>query len=741
MMMKSYRTALRTLCLPAIFCAPAVHAQSTAPQDASTGAEEAESSGIGDIVVTARRRAESLQDVPLAVSALGAVAIEKAGITSVLDLARVTPNVTMTQFNVGEPQTYIRGVGSQTDSAASEASVTVSVDDVAIGRGGAPAIAFLDVGRVEVLRGPQGTLYGRNASAGTISFYANRPTDGFSGFVEGSYGSFNTYGVKAIVNAPLTDDVAIRAAGQYSDSDGYAKNVVTGKQLQGGERYSGRLQLQAQKEDWTFLVSADYSKDDLSGDSRYIISTPDASAALTAAANAAQASYAGDVWKSSGFPGTFQRRTNYGLTGRVEYDTGWSTVTSITAYRDNKYGLRADYGGVPAPFPLVVDDRIDEKSHQFSQELRLNSVSSSKVQWVAGLFYYTDRVNRAEQFVNAALAPVPLALGGDNTSAQSAKTTSYAAFGQATIPFARIFELTLGGRISHDEKDVFQTLVHNGPAGQGVGFPFFPGTPYAVPASAKFTKPTWRATLAVEPWADKHFYISYDRGYKAGTFTSQAQNATQATFVVKPEKLDSFNLGMKTQWLDNALRLNADAFYLKYQDLQVFEFGQRLNFVLANADATVKGIELQAVVAPTRFLTAGGNFSYQDAKFTSNPSFAGATLPYDGNRLSKAPKVKYSLYSEFTVPVAEGTLLGRVSYEWQDEFFYNPANEAASLQKSYGVLGGYLSWEGDNGLKFSLTGSNLTNTKYSVHSITLLGLGLRIYAPPRSVTFAVSKKF
>lgn len=127
--------------------------QAVAETTASTA-----SAGIDDIVVTARRRAESVQDVPLAVSALGASAIEKAGITSVQDLARVIPNVTMTQFNIGEPQTYIRGVGSQTDSAASEASVTVSVDDVAIGRGGAPAVAFLDVGRVEVLRGPQGTL-------------------------------------------------------------------------------------------------------------------------------------------------------------------------------------------------------------------------------------------------------------------------------------------------------------------------------------------------------------------------------------------------------------------------------------------------------------------------------------------------------------------------------------------------------------------------------------------------------
>ncbi|MBB4640188.1 TonB-dependent receptor [Rhizorhapis suberifaciens] len=698
-------------------------------------------SGMVDIVVTARRRAENLQDVPIAVTALGGAALEKGGITSVLDIAKVTPNVTMTQFNVGEPQTYVRGVGSQTDSAASESSVTVSVDDVPIGRGGAPSVAFLDVSRIEVLRGPQGTLYGRNASAGTISFYANRPEDSFSGYVEGSYGSFDTYGAKAIINTPVAEGFALRAAGQYSHSDGYAKNIATGERLQGGERYAGRLQLQAETGAWVFLISGDYSKDDLTGDSRYVVGSSESSPGLLAVANAIQAPYAGDVWKSSGFPGTFQKRRNYGIVGRIEYDAGWSTITSVSAYRNNEYSLRADYSGLRDAFPLRVDDRIQESSHQVTQELRLNSPSTSKIQWVAGLFYYKDDVDRVEQFVVTANAPIPAVLGGDNTGSQAAQTTSYAAFAQATLPFAEIFELTLGGRLTHDKKEVFQTLVHNGPAGSGVGFPFFPGSPYAVPAKASFTKPTWRVTLAAEPAPGKHIYLSYDRGYKSGTFTSQAQNAVQAGFLVKPEKLDSFDLGFKTQWLDNSLRLNADAFYLKYQDLQVFEFGQTLNFVLANADATVKGVEVQAVIAPTRNFNSGFNFSYQDAKFTSNPFFSGATLPYDGNRLSRAPKIKWSTFVELSQPVGSGTATVRANYDFQDAFYYNPANDAASLQKSYGVLGAFAAWESSNGLKLSLTGTNLLNEKYSVHHISFQGLGLRIFSPPRAVTFAVSKSF
>jgi len=295
--------------------------------------------------------------VPIAVSALGGTAIERSGITNVLDIAQRTPSVTMTQFNVGEPQTYIRGVGSQTDSPASEPSVLISQDEVPIGRGGASSVTFLDVDRVEVLRGPQGTLYGRNASAGAISFYARRPQDQFGGSIEGSYGRFDTKGVKGILNVPLADGITARGAMQWSSSDGHAHNIRTGEDLQGGKRWAGRLQLQGKFDRLTMLLSGDFAKDDLTGDSRFDVGGPYSNQAILALINRLQAGYH-NVWDSSGFSGTFQDRRNWGLTGRIDYE--------------------ADF---------------------------------------------------------------------------------------ATIPFARIFELTLGGRLTHDRKSVFQQAIHNGPPG------------------------------------------------------------------------------------------------------------------------------------------------------------------------------------------------------------------------------------------------------------------------------------
>jgi len=703
-------------------------------------AQEDEQATLGVVIVTAQRRAENLQDVPVALSAFNAESIEKTGVTNILDIAAITPGVTMTEFNVGEPQTYIRGVGSQTDSAASESSVTIAMDEVSIGRGGASPAALLDTQRVEVLRGPQGTLYGRNASAGVIAFYANQPTDEFEGSAEASYGSFNTSKLKAVLNTPLSSGIAARFAAQYSDSDGYAKNIRTGEDLQGGERFAGRAQVKGEFDRLTALLSADYSNDDMTGDSRYAFSSPAAVPFVLAAANAGQANR-DDVWESEGIEGTYQKRENFGLVTRFDYETDAAIFTSLSAYRGNEVSLKADYGGLDAPFPFLVDNRVEDLAQQFSQEFRISSTDSSVIKWVGGLFYYEDNVKRTERFIVTTRAPFPAALGGDNTGIQRAESQSYAAFGQVTIPFASIWDLTLGGRLTHDKKRVFQQAVHNAPDGQGLGFPFFPGSLYAVTPEADFTKPTWRATLAVEPADGKRFYLSYDRGYKSGTFTSQAQNADQANFLVQPEQLDSFNLGAKTTWFDHRVRVNADAFYIDYKDLQVFEFGQTLNFVLASADATIQGIEIDAMLAPTRWLRTGATFAYLDAKFTSNPTFAGAVLQYDGNDLPRAPKVKFAPYIEANTTVGGGDLTLRADYAYQDDFFYNPANDPGSVQEAYGVLGAYASWENSDGLKVSLTGKNLLEKEYSVHSISFQGLGFRIYAPPRSVTLSVSKSF
>ena len=695
---------------------------------------------VADIIVTAQRRSENLQAVPVAATAFGAEALEKSGAVNILDVAAQTPGVTMTEYNIGEPQVYVRGVGSQSDSASSEPSVTVSVDEVPISRGGATGAAFLDTQRVEVLRGPQGTLYGRNASAGAINIYTNRPTFDFGGRVEASAGRFGTYGAKGVVNAPLSDAVALRVAAQYSDSDGYARTTPSNARLQGGERYAARVQLLARRGDWDVLASLDHSFDDLAGDARHTLVTPLAPAPLAAIVNNAQAGR--DVWTTYGRPDAYQKRANTGGFLRLEHTGEAFNFVSLTAYRDNEYSFLADLSGLPdATFPFQPDDYVDEDSHQFSQELRLTSSDAARIKWVGGLFYFRESIDRVERIVTDSRAPLPAALSGDVSMGQDAAAESYAAFGQATIPFARIWELTLGARLTHDKRDVFQSLINNRPSDTNLAFPVFPGSLYAVPAKADFTKPTWRINLAVEPSPGKHFYASYDRGYKSGSFTSQAQNAAQATTLVRPEQLDNFNLGAKTQWLSNRLRLNADAFYLDYKDLQVFEFGSSLNFVVSNADAKVKGVELQALAALSHNVTLGANYAYLDTEFTSNPAYGGATLPYKGNVLPRAPQQQYSVYVETNHQVLDGELTARLAYDWRDDFYYNPSNDVASKQKAYGVVGGYLAFETADQWKIALTGENLGNTRYSVHNISFQNMGFRLYAPPRTWTLTLSKAF
>ena len=231
------------LILAAGLSAPA-YAQE-APQQTSTT--------LDDVIVTAQRREQSLQDVPIAITAFNAETLERTNATGIQDIAGKAPGVTLTQFNIGEPQLYIRGVGTTSDSAASDPSIGISIDEVSIGRAGASAMSFIDIERVEVLRGPQGTLYGRNASGGALNVYTRRPQFEDSGLLTARYGSFNEYGIEGNLNHQLGPDAAARLAFRYNTNDGYAENVPTGRGLEGGTSFGARLSVLNAEGPWTVL--------------------------------------------------------------------------------------------------------------------------------------------------------------------------------------------------------------------------------------------------------------------------------------------------------------------------------------------------------------------------------------------------------------------------------------------------------------------------------------------------------
>jgi iron complex outermembrane receptor protein len=717
-------------------------AAATSLNAAPAFAQDEENGGLEEIVVTAQRREESLQDVPLAITAFTEEDLERSAAVGIQDVAARAPSVTLTQFNIGEPQLYIRGVGTTSDSAASDPSIGISIDEVSIGRTGASALAFLDVNRVEVLRGPQGTLYGRNASGGALNVYTNRPVFENGGHISVRAGSFDMYGAEGVYNAALGENSALRFAAQYNTNEGYAEYAPTGQGLEGGTQWGARAQYLTEMGDWSFLAGVDYSDEDMNGHARIPVTTAATNPIFTGIVNGLRTGL--DIRQSFSSPDNYQTRTNYGVTFRAEHEGQNFDFVSLTSYRNNDYAWRDNLGGLPFPgFPLAVDDRAAEASDQISQEFRLVSPDSSTVQWVAGVYLFQENVDRSERFiVQSALPIAPASFGGDVTFLQDATNTSYALFGQMTVPFADIWEFTAGARWSHDEREIHQVAVDNDTLGPlPPGIPLGPtGTPYNVNADDTFEEPTWRLALSVEPVDHARFYISYDRGYKAGSFVSGAQNALQATTPIRSEILDNYAIGMKTTWLDGRLRFNAEGFLLDYSDLQVYEL-LGLNLATSNADAQSSGIEVEAAFAVNENIIIGGSYTRLQAFYTSNAVSTVGTLLYDGHTLPRSPEHQYNVFVDGEWDLWGGQLSSRVNYQWQDEFYFDPSNNPEVLEDGHGLLGAFASWESPTGFSVSVYGKNLTDEDYRLHVIKNVGIGFSVFGPPREFGVALTQRF
>ncbi|MCX7358499.1 MAG: TonB-dependent receptor [Alphaproteobacteria bacterium] len=705
-------------------------------------AQDEESVGLDEIVVTAQRREESLQDVPIAITAFTQEDLERTAAVGIQDVASRAPGVTLTQFNIGEPQLYIRGVGTTSDSAASDPSIGISIDEVSIGRTGASALAFLDVNRVEVLRGPQGTLYGRNASGGALNVYTNRPVFENGGHVTVRAGSFDMYGAEGVYNAALGDNSALRFAAQYNTNDGYAEYAPTGQGLEGGTQWGARAQYLTEVGNWSFLAGVDYSDEDMDGHARIPVTTASTNPLFTGIVNGLRTGL--DIRQSFSSPDNYQTRTNYGVTFRAEHEGQNFDFVSLTSYRNNDYAWRDNLGGLPFPgFPLAVDDRAEEASDQISQEFRLVSPGSSTIDWVAGVYLFQENVDRSERFiVQSALPIAPASFGGDVTFLQDATNTSYAVFGQMTVPFADIWEFTAGARWSHDEREIHQVALDNDTLGPlPPGIPLGPtGTPYNVNADETFEEPTWRLALSVEPIDHARFYISYDRGYKAGSFVSGAQNALQATTPIRSEILDNYAIGMKTTWMDGRLRFNAEGFLLDYSDLQVYEL-LGLNLATSNADAQSSGIELETAFALNENITIGGSYTRLQAFYTSNAISTVGTLAYDGHTLPRSPEHQYNAFIDGEWDLWGGQFSSRINYQWQDQFYFDPSNNPEVLEDAHGLLGAFASWESPGGFTVSVYGKNLTDEDYRLHVIKNVGIGFSVFGPPQEFGISLSQRF
>ncbi len=710
----------------------------------SPGAFAQDSGGavLEEITVTAERREQSLQDVPISVTAFSGDMVNEGGITRLEDVAIQTPNFKMTSFNTAESQLFLRGIGSTNDGPVSDPSVAVFIDDVYIGRPSGASTDLYDLERIEVLRGPQGTLYGRNAAGGAINIFTKKPQHEFESKVGLTVGDYGLVSVRGYVNGSISDRVAGKLTANVRQRDGYAKNVNTGQDLEDDDTKSIRAQLLFTPSDTVdVLLSIDHTDIDSSGDNRFLTNFDIAPfpAALTDPQKAEIATFGNDPRKSN--HGEIQRsdKTLSGLSARVDADLGWGTLTSITAYRESEASwlqalvpLRSDREGGQGIFE--VDDGADEEADQFSQELRIAGAGDN-INWVAGLFYFDEEVLKTETFVTY-WGPVTgldaLFNTGDVSFIMDGETTSFAVFGQFTWDMTDAVALTLGARYNDDEKQQGTDVVSNQPLTGAVwGIPLGPtGVPYTAFGKKSWSKTTFRASLDWDITDDHMIYATYSEGFKSGAFNSHTPSPLIAEAPLLPEFATNMEIGARTQWLDGRLRFNFTYFDLEYEDLQTWSL---VDFQLEadNAAAEVSGIETDFAVAFSDYFSITGSFATMDGKFTE-----GANA---GNALRRAPDQTWSLSPNFSMQMNNGAALDIVATaSYTDEYHMEISNDPRGLEPDVTVVNASIRYtSADERWDAMLWGKNVTDELYAVHHINgTFGGATKIWAPPR--TYGVS---
>jgi iron complex outermembrane receptor protein len=715
----------------------------------------ARSEGLEEIVVTAQKRVESAQDVPIALTVFDASTIERANIDRIEDIALRTPNFTMQRFNIAEPQFYIRGVGSNSDSAAGDPTVGVFQDEIYVGRVSGAAFDVFDMERVEVLRGPQGTLYGRNTSGGAINFIPNRPTQDLFGSAELSYGNYDSIEARGVLNGGITDSLAGRLSVSHREHGGYSENITTGAELDTEDNWSARAQLLFAPSDATrFLLAYDYVTDDTEGNAR--VPFPVFDSGQVGAANSLALLSLRRIWPASSdlrkaysVPESFQERDINGVTARFEHDASYGSWTVLGGWRKVEMSWYEDldglkpYGNVSPPLPppagwvLQNRDIADEDAEQYSAELRLTSRADSNLFWVAGLYYFTEEVQREEQFITK-FSILPIA-GGDVTFLQDANSDSYAAYGQLTYPFTDSLSVTAGLRYTQDEKDVRQIGRNNDPTDAVPGIPLFPGQPYDISADDSWDSTTGKIGIDYRTGAGHLLYASASKGFKSGIFPSQNNVVQNVGVATDPEEVWSYEVGAKTEWLENTLRVNLAVFLMDYKDLQLFRLDPQLRLVTFTEDTKNQGVELEIAAAPVEGLTFGLSTAYLDAKVDGGLN--------DGGQLPRSPEWTFGGYGEYMWPFAGGSMALRADFKWTDDFrteipYYNDKpNWRVTEIPSYGLLNARLAYVSPNGkLEIAAWGKNLTDEIYAVHVIPFLGNGFSVFGPPRTYGVSLSWK-
>ncbi len=676
-------TLLGTAALFAVTAAAPLAAQTAAAAPAAAAADSLE------IVVTAQKRSERLQDVPLAVSVVSGDALARQGAINLEGAQYLVPSLNFRKSGTTINQSlYLRGVGTATFSVAGEPSVSTVLDGVVLARAGEAFSDLVDIERIEVLRGPQGTLFGKNSSAGVVNIVSKRPGTELGGFAEGSifFDNGTEYRVRGGIDLPIGDNVRTRVTGFYGTYDGNIFNdaPTVNSRVNGYERYGVRGRLDADISSTVKLtVIADWRRADDDCCAEVIGTTPTGVGALALAGIALNGDETRTIRQNLV---TQTKETSWGLSAQLDAELGNLTVTSITAYRNYKNQEIRDgdwIGQAIAGIPQLHDDG-PQIGNTFSQEFRLTSPADNFFSYVVGAFYsraesertFTRRVTSCNP-APAVAALVPCgSTGAPATSLFSGTATfgsvfdNVAVFGQGTINFTDRFRGIVGLRYTVDNLSVFHSRVAtpNVAGIPGVNRNFdagvfatstpanINGDPLATNGVPFRTKTdadnlSGKAGLQFDVNDDIMAYGTYSRGYKGPAYNVFFNLNANGTNVIDPETADSYEIGLKNVLFDGSLILNLAGYYAKYKNFQANNPDLVAGVIITRftnaGDISTRGGELDFVWRPVTDLTFSGGLAYTDARVDRFNAPAGAAVVPAGTPLAFAPKWKGSLGADY----------------------------------------------------------------------------------------------
>lgn len=717
-------------------------------------------SQIEEVLVSARRRGEErLQDIPIAVSVLSDEALRKAGVTDLSEVASRTPSFTFGQQIGNQQELVIRGIGTlRLTGSAAEPSVGSFVDEVYIGRRGTATPPLFDLERVEVVRGPQGTLYGKNVVGGAVNLITARPSHEASGRVAVSYGQFDTFGGRDLwegsgyLTGALTDTLAGRLAVYYSKHDGYSQNTLLDQALDDLDTHAvrGSLLFQPTAALDIHLV-ADFSHNEGNGQSRRAV---DDSSRSEPGVVVASGLLSGNA-RASDSPWTqWEDHDTAGLTARVDFRLGSGhTLTYLSAVRYGQFSGRYSLVGTQSP-PSLTDaaNGQREKYTGITQDLRLSSPAADDraLRWVTGLYFLredTDIIDNsiATTFL-AALGPGSVGdiLDGEFIYDQENITKSFAIYGELSWALAETLSLTVGGRYTYDEKD-YRNRSECLDFGARPDFIFCVAPLGAefwnIRTSKHWSESTPKASLDWRASGDALLYVSVARGFKGGGWQGKPGTRAAALFPYDPEIAWTYEAGAKTNWANGRVRANLAVFHTTFDDLQVEQLDDAgLSLIIDNAaSARIDGVELEMLLQPLPQLQLWLSASYLDSEYRDFLDSAGNDL--SGNRLARTPELQFAGGIDYIVRIAQSLALEmRVEYQWQDEMPWLVENTV--FEAAYGLLDARLALQALEGQwEVALFGNNLTDELYRVDAIPFLGDVFSRFGAPRSYGVQFTKTF